>query len=97
MKELFEEGEIKRSDLFIQAKLWNSNHRPEHVEMDLDASLKDLQLDYVDSYIIHWPVACPSTGKNATLRTNGSYLANYKESKLKLNMYLVEIRYILGL
>ena len=86
MKELFEQGEIKRSDLFIQAKLWNSNHRPEHVEMDLDASLKDLQLDYVDSYIIHWPVACPSTGKNATLRTNGSYLANYKESNLKLNM-----------
>ena len=88
---------VKRSELFIQAKLWNSNHRPEHVEPDLDATLKDLQLDYVDSYIIHWPVACPSTGKNATLRTNGSYLANYKESKLKLNMYLVEIRYILGL
>ena len=37
------------TDLFIQAKLWNSNHRPEHVEIDLDATLKDLQLDYIDS------------------------------------------------
>ena len=40
------------TDLFIQAKLWNSNHRPEHVEIDLDATLKDLQLDYIDSYVI---------------------------------------------
>ena len=38
--------------MFIQAKLWNSNHRPEHVEIDLDATLKDLQLDYIDSYVI---------------------------------------------
>jgi len=82
LKELFEEGVINRSDLFIQAKLWNTNHRPEHVELDLNATLKDLQLDYVDSYIIHWPTACPSTGKNVTLRTNGSYLANYKENTM---------------
>merc|ERR1712008_286233 len=40
------------------------------------------QLDYVDSYIIHWPTACPSTGKNVTLRTNGSYLANHKENTM---------------
>ena len=68
LQELFKEGTVKRSDLFIQAKLWNGNHRPEHVEEDLDATLKDLQLDYVDSYIIHWPMACPSTGKNARVR-----------------------------
>ena len=94
MKELFEEGVINRSDLFIQAKLWNTNHRPEHVELDLNATLKDLQLDYVDSYIIHWPTACPSTGKNVTLRTNGNYLANYKESELEnvmLNGYILKV------
>ncbi len=36
--------------------------RPEHVRPDLEATLKDLQLDYVDSYVIHWPMAVPSTG-----------------------------------
>ena len=51
---------MKREDLFIQCKLWNSNHRPEHVRGDLEATLKDLQLDYVDSFVIHWPQACPS-------------------------------------
>ena len=80
LQELFKEGNVKRSDLFIQAKLWNGNHRPEHVEDDLDATLKDLQLDYVDSYIIHWPMACPSTGKNATLRSNGCYMAHHSKS-----------------
>ncbi len=70
-----------RSDLFIQAKLWNSNHRTEHVEPDLDATLKDLQTDYVDSFVIHWAMAVPSTGKNLTLRQNGAYPAHYSESK----------------
>merc|ERR1711936_956419 len=40
LQQLFEEGVVQRSDLFIQAKLWNSNHRPEHVEIDLDATLR---------------------------------------------------------
>ena len=49
-------------DLFIQAKLWNSNHRPEHVKPDIMKTLEDLQLDYIDSFVIHWPQAVPSTG-----------------------------------
>ena len=56
--------------MFIQAKLWNSNHRAEHVEPDLDATLKDLGTNYVDSFVIHWPQACPSTGLAPTLRSN---------------------------
>ena len=56
--------------MFIQAKLWNSNHRAEHVEPDLDATLKDLGTTYVDSFVIHWPQACPSTGLAPTLRNN---------------------------
>ncbi len=62
LQELLSAGEVKREELFIQAKLWNSNHRPEHVKPDLEATLKDLQLDYIDSFVIHWPQAVPSTG-----------------------------------
>ena len=63
LKELFAEGVVKREDLFIQAKLWNGNHRPEHVKPDLLKTLEDLQLDYIDSFVIHWPQAVPSTGE----------------------------------
>ena len=52
----------KIRNLFIQAKLWNSNHRPEHVKPDIMKTLEDLQLDYIDSFVIHWPQAVPSTG-----------------------------------
>ena len=50
-------------DNYFQAKLWNSNHRPEHVKHDIMKTLEDLQLDYIDSFVIHWPQAVPSTGQ----------------------------------
>lgn len=71
LKELFAAGVVKREELFVQAKLWNSNHRPEHVKADLVATLKDLQLDYIDSFVIHWPQACPSSGKAPAVCANG--------------------------
>jgi len=82
LKELFAEGVVKREELFIQAKLWNSNHRPEHVKPDIEATLKDLQLDYIDSFVIHWPQAVPSTGKNPTLRPDGCYPAHFSKNTM---------------
>jgi diketogulonate reductase-like aldo/keto reductase len=57
MQEVFKEGKIKREEMFIATKLWNSNHRPERVKPAFEASLKRLQLDYVDLYLIHTPFA----------------------------------------
>jgi len=55
--EAFKAGEIKREDVFVATKLWNTNHRPECVKPAFEASLKKLQLDYVDLYLIHTPFA----------------------------------------
>src|SRR3954466_13396391 len=57
MQDVFEEGKIKREDVFVITKLWNTNHRPERVKPAFEASLKKLQLDYVDLYLIHTPFA----------------------------------------
>ena len=48
---------IPRERIFITTKLWNNAHHPDDVEKALDASLKDLDTDHVDLFLIHWPVA----------------------------------------
>jgi alcohol dehydrogenase (NADP+) len=50
-------GGIAREDIFVTTKLWNTNHRPERVEPAFEASLKRLQLSYLDLYLIHTPFA----------------------------------------
>jgi diketogulonate reductase-like aldo/keto reductase len=57
MYEVFEAGRIKREDVFVATKLWNTNHRPERVKPAFEGSLRRLQLDYVDCYLIHTPFA----------------------------------------
>ncbi|XP_021805795.1 NADP-dependent D-sorbitol-6-phosphate dehydrogenase-like [Prunus avium] len=60
----FSTGIVKREDLFITTKLWNSDHG--HVVEACKDSLKKLQLDYLDLYLVHFPVATKHTGVGAT-------------------------------
>lgn len=54
-RELIEEGIVKREELWINSKLWNDKHAEEDVIPACRQSLSDLQLDYLDLYMIHWP------------------------------------------
>ena len=53
----FAEGEGKREELFITSKVWNNMHGRGDVLLSLAQTLKDLQLDYVDVFFVHWPFA----------------------------------------
>lgn len=50
-------GEVSREELWITSKLWNNAHLPQHVQPALEITLSDLQIDYIDLYLVHWPVA----------------------------------------
>lgn len=45
----------KREEIFLTSKLWNTAHRASEVEKNLDETLKQLEVDYLDLFIIHWP------------------------------------------
>ena len=57
LKESFADNVVQREDIFITSKLWNNRHKKDDVVLGLKQTLKDLELDYLDLYLIHWPVA----------------------------------------
>lgn len=50
-------SQIPRSQLFVTSKLWNSFHKSNHVAIGLQKTLDDLDLDYLDLYLIHFPIS----------------------------------------
>lgn len=52
-----QDGLCQREDLWITSKLWNTYHAAEHVQPAIEKSLADLGLDYLDLYLVHFPIS----------------------------------------
>eukprot|EP00899_Mesostigma_viride_P009492 jgi/Mesvir1/18544/Mv17063-RA.2 len=56
-KKCFEKGVCRREDLFLTCKLWNTYHAKDHVRAACERTLKDLGVNYLDLYFIHFPIS----------------------------------------
>ncbi|XP_033330624.2 aldo-keto reductase 1B isoform X2 [Megalopta genalis] len=79
------EGVVKRQDLFITSKLWNTFHKPELVEPAIKTTLSNLGLEYLDLYLIHSPIAFkegddlrPMNADGTPALSNVDYLDTWK-------------------
>ena len=73
-QEVFEKTQLEREEVFVTSKLWNTDHAPDRVEAALKKSLKLLRLDYLDLYLMHWPV----TGNKGSDVVSPSILDTWK-------------------
>lgn len=55
LNEVLESGDVSREELWITSKIWNDMHGEGDVLVSCEKSLKDLRLDYLDLFLVHWP------------------------------------------
>ncbi|MEX0884227.1 MAG: aldo/keto reductase [Cyclobacteriaceae bacterium] len=79
LQKAFEEGWVKREDLWITSKLWNDSHLKKDVLPALRTTLENLQLDHLDLYLVHWPVAIKN---GVDFPSQSSDFLTYKEAPL---------------
>jgi aldehyde reductase len=76
LQQKIKEKVVERKDLFIVSKLWFTFMSPELVEPTLRQTLKDLQLDYLDLYLIHWPMSFKEGAGLMPENENGKLICN---------------------
>ncbi|XP_067657250.1 aldo-keto reductase family 1 member B1-like [Haliotis asinina] len=87
IKELIKDGKVKREELFIVTKLWDNCHEPEKVEPACRASLEALGMDYVDMYLIHFPLSFADFER--TVPTVADYLDTWRAMEKLVDKGLV--------
>ncbi len=88
---------IRREELWITSKLWNDKHAEEDVIPACRQTLKDLQLDYLDLYLIHWPfpnhhapgVDVDSRDPHAVPYIHENYMKTWRQMEKLVEMGLV--------
>ncbi len=79
LEEAIQEGDVSREELWITSKLWNNAHSRGQAIEALKNTLQDLRLDYLDLYLIHWPVAIKP---DVIFPTKGSQFLSLEEAPL---------------
>ena len=95
-KELFQNG-LRRDEAWITSKLWNDKHAENDVIPSCERSLADLQLDYLDLYLVHWPFpnhhppGCDVTARNphAVPYVHENYLRTWRKMEELVDRGLV--------
>ncbi len=94
ISEAIAEGLVNRNELWITSKLWNDSHAREDVIPALKKTLKDLQIEYLDLFLIHWPVAIR---KGVFLASSGNDLVSLEELPLTETWEAMESAVSMGL
>ena len=94
ISETIAEGIVTREELWITSKLWNDSHAREDVIPALKKTLKDLQIEYLDLFLIHWPVAIR---KGVFLASSGNDLVSLEELPLTETWEAMESAVSMGL
>lgn len=97
LREILDSGLVKREELWITSKVWNDMHGQGDVLLSCARTLKDLTLDYLDLYLVHWPFpnfhppgcTVEARSRDAKPYIHESYMKTWRQMEQLVDMGLV--------